>query len=224
MTKGPWTKGLKESTKYMVNYEKLIAFDRVYNCVLAGVDEAGRGPWAGPVVAAAVILDPKKLDILMEIDDSKKIPEKKRELLFNIVIDASLSYAICEVSEIVIDKENILQATLRAMSNAVEKLTIMPGLVLIDGTKCPDLPKFKSEAVVDGDARSLSIAAASILAKVHRDRVMRNYDKMYPQYGFAKHKGYGTAEHMAALAKHGVCEIHRKSYKPVREVMEKRLK
>jgi ribonuclease HII len=124
----------------MANYEKLTAFDRAYACVLAGVDEAGRGPWAGPVVAAAVVLDPKKLETLKEIDDSKKIPEKKRELLFNIVIDASLSYAICEVSETVIDKENILQATLRAMSNAVEKLTVKPALVLVDGTKCPDLP------------------------------------------------------------------------------------
>jgi len=204
----------------MANYEKLTAFDRAYACVLAGVDEAGRGPWAGPVVAAAVVLDPKKLETLKEIDDSKKIPEKKRELLFNIVIDASLSYAICEVSETVIDKENILQATLRAMSNAVEKLTVKPALVLVDGTKCPDLPNFKSEAVVDGDAKSMSIAAASILAKVHRDRIMRNYDRMFPVYGFAKHKGYGTAEHMAALRKYGVCEIHRKSYKPVREIIE----
>jgi ribonuclease HII len=204
----------------MANYEKLTAFDRAYGCVLAGVDEAGRGPWAGPVVAAAVVLDPKKLETLREIDDSKKIPEKKRELLFNIVIDAALSYAVCEVSEKVIDKENILQATLRAMSNAVDKLSVKPALVIIDGTKCPDLPNFKSEAVVDGDARSMSIAAASILAKVHRDRVMRNYDKMFPQYGFAKHKGYGTAEHMAALKKFGVCEIHRRSYKPVRKIIE----
>lgn len=204
----------------MKNYDKLKDFDMAYNCVIAGVDEAGRGPWAGPVVAAAVILDPQKLDMLKEIDDSKKIPEKKRELLFNIVIDAAVSYAICEVSETVIDKENILQATLRAMSNAVEKLTVKPALVLVDGTKCPDLENFKSEAVVDGDAKSLSIAAASILAKVHRDRVMRNYDKMYPVYGFAKHKGYGTTAHIAALKKHGVCEIHRKSYKPVRDIME----
>jgi ribonuclease HII len=205
----------------MVNYEKLLAFDRAYGCVLAGVDEAGRGPWAGPVVAAAVVLDPQKLETLREIDDSKKIPEKKREKLFDIVVEASLAYAISEVSHTVIDKENILQATLRGMSNAVEKLTVKPALVLIDGTKCPDLPNFKSEAVVDGDAKSMSIAAASILAKVHRDRVMRNYDKMYPQYGFARHKGYGTAEHMAALKKFGVCEIHRKSYRPVREVIEK---
>jgi ribonuclease HII len=204
----------------MKNHEKLKGFDKAYNCIVAGVDEAGRGPWAGPVVAAAVILDPQKLETLMEIDDSKKIPEKKREMLFNIVIDASLSYAICEVSEKVIDKENILQATLRAMSNAVQKLTVKPVLVLVDGNKCPDLPDFKSEAVVDGDAKSLSIAAASILAKVHRDRVMRNYDKMFPVYGFTKHKGYGTAAHIAALKKFGVCEIHRKSYKPVREIIE----
>jgi ribonuclease HII len=204
----------------MENHEKLAAFDSAYGCVIAGVDEAGRGPWAGPVVAAAVILDPAKLDTLREIDDSKKIPEKKRELLFNIVIDASLSYAVCEVSETVIDKVNILQATLRAMSSAVEKLNVKPALVLVDGTKCPDLPNFKSEAVVDGDAKSLSIAAASILAKVHRDRVMRNYDKMYPLYGFANHKGYGTPEHIAALQKHGVCGIHRRSYKPVREIIK----
>lgn len=204
----------------MLNHEKLLGFDRAYGCVLAGVDEAGRGPWAGPVVAAAVILDPGKSGLLTEIDDSKKIPEKKRERLFDVVVECSLAYAISEVSHTVIDKENILQATLRGMSNAVEKLTVRPQIVIIDGTKCPDLPNFKSEAVIDGDARSMSIAAASILAKVHRDRIMRNYDKMFPQYGFAKHKGYGTAEHIAALRKYGACEIHRRSYKPVSEIIE----
>jgi ribonuclease HII len=207
----------------MKNYEKLLEFDRKYNCSIAGVDEAGRGPWAGPVVAAAVVLDPAKLSTLREVDDSKKITEKKREILFDIIVDAALSYAICEVSHTVIDKENILNATLRAMSNAVEKLTVMPEIILVDGTKCPELINFKSEAVVDGDAKSLSIAAASILAKVHRDRVMRNYDKMFPEYGFAKHKGYGTAAHIAALRRCGVCEIHRRSYRPVREIMEKGL-
>ncbi len=208
----------------MKNFSKLLEFDKKYNCLIAGVDEAGRGPWAGPVVAAAVILDPAKADTLQEIDDSKKIPEKKREILFQIILNASLSYAICEVSEKVIDKENILQATLRAMSNAVEKLTVKPGIILIDGTKCPDLPNFKNEAIADGDAKSLTIAAASILAKVHRDRVMRNYDKMFPQYGFASHKGYGTPGHIAALKEHGVCEIHRRSYRPVREVIDKGLR
>lgn len=203
----------------MNNFDKLSAFDRAYNCLTAGVDEAGRGPWAGPVVAAVVVLDPAMLGTLKEVDDSKKLTEKKREELFNMVIGASLSYAVCEVSEAVIDKKNILQATLLAMRNAVEKLTIKPGLILIDGSKCPELPGHRSEAVVDGDARSLCIAAASILAKVHRDRVMRNYDKMFPQYGFARHKGYGTKEHMEALKKYGICEIHRKSYRPVREIM-----
>jgi ribonuclease HII len=204
----------------MINHEKLLEFDRAYGALVAGVDEAGRGPWAGPVVAAAVILNPEKYALLTEIDDSKKIPEKKRERLFDLVVEASLAYAITEVSHSVIDKDNILNATLRGMSNAVEKLNLAPGIVLIDGTRCPELPNFKSEAVVDGDAKSMSIASASILAKVHRDRIMRNYDKMFPQYGFAKHKGYGTPEHIAALKKHGVCEIHRKSYKPVREIIE----
>lgn len=205
----------------MNNYEKLSGFDRAYDCLVAGVDEAGRGPWAGPVVAAAVVLNAARIDTLKEVDDSKKIPEKKRETLFNIVIDACLSYAVCEVSETVIDKRNILQATLLAMQNAVEKLTLKPGIILIDGSKCPDLAGYRSEAVTDGDARSLSIAAASILAKVHRDRVMRNYDRMFPQYGFARHKGYGTPEHMAALNKFGICDIHRRSYRPVRDIMNK---
>jgi ribonuclease HII len=207
----------------MNNYDKLAGFDLAYNCLIAGVDEAGRGPWAGPVVAAAVVLDGSRLDTLKEIDDSKKIAENKREKLFNIVIDASLSYAVCEVSETVIDKKNILQATLLAMRHAVEKLTVKPEIILVDGTQCPELNDYRSEAVVDGDARSLSIAAASILAKVHRDRVMRNYDKMFPQYGFARNKGYGTKEHMEALKKYGICEIHRRSYRPVREIIKSKL-
>ncbi|HRU38896.1 MAG TPA: ribonuclease HII [Candidatus Goldiibacteriota bacterium] len=204
----------------MEKHQKLLDFDASYGSLLAGVDEAGRGPWAGPVVAAAVIIDPQKYGLLSGINDSKKIPEKKREPLFDLIASSSLAFAITEVSHLVIDRDNILNATLLAMANAVEKLSVKPALVLVDGTRCPELEGYKSEAVVDGDAKSLSIAAASILAKVHRDRIMRNYDRIFPQYGFAKHKGYGTAEHIAALKKYGICEIHRKSYKPVREIME----
>jgi ribonuclease HII len=198
-------------------FEQIKKFDEKYPSPLAGVDEAGRGPWAGPVVAAAVVLDPSKLEALIDLNDSKKIPEKKREELFDIVMNSSLSYAIAEASHEVIDNTNILAATLDSMKNALEKLAVKPVFVIIDGNKAPEAEGFKMEAVIDGDAKSLSIAAASILAKVHRDRIMRNYAKMYPQYGFDSHKGYGTKAHVEALRKHGVCPIHRQSYKPVKE-------
>ncbi|MEI7640734.1 MAG: ribonuclease HII [bacterium] len=199
-------------------FSDLHAFDSKYsNLILAGVDEAGRGPWAGPVVAAAVILDKNKILTLTQINDSKIIPEDKREKLYDIVIAASLAYVIIEKSNEEIDSSDILKATLVAMKQAVEQLGIRPDIAIIDGNKVPVLEKCKAEFVIDGDARSLSIAAASILAKVHRDRVMREFDTQYPQYGFKRHKGYGTAEHMKALEIHGICAIHRKSYKPVKK-------
>mgnify|MGYP000492397454 CR=1 FL=1 len=204
----------------MKNFEKLLEFDLKYNCVVAGVDEAGRGPWAGPVVAAAVILDKKKLETLSEVDDSKKISEKKREALYEKIINASICFAISEVSHNVIDKENILIATIKAMKNCIEKLLNKPEILLIDGNMKFLVENIKVEHIVDGDSKSLSIAAASILAKVHRDRIMRNYHKLYPQYGFNKHKGYGTSEHIKALIQYGPCEIHRKSYKPVEKIIK----
>jgi ribonuclease HII len=197
----------------------MLLFDRQYPGMIAGVDEAGRGPWAGPVVAAAVILNPELMETLSGINDSKKLTEKKREALFDIIIESSVTYAITEISHTVIDRINILNATMAAMKGSIEKLSRNPEVILIDGNRLPDAPGFKMKAIIGGDGKSLSIAAASILAKVYRDRIMRNFDRIYPGYGFASHKGYGTKEHMVALAKKGVCDIHRKSYKPVKAVI-----
>ena len=203
-------------------FEDLKNFDGAYAEIIAGVDEAGRGPWAGPVVAAAVILDKTRLASLSAINDSKKIPEKNREILFDVVRDACVAYAIAEMSHSVIDKTDILSATMQAMAAAVKGLKSQPQKVLVDGNRKPPIEGLDIETIVGGDARSLSIAAASILAKVHRDRLMRNYDGMYPGYGFANHKGYGTAQHIKALDERGVCPIHRVSYKPVGDVIRKR--
>jgi len=203
----------------------MLDFDLAYMSDIIGVDEAGRGPWAGPVVAAAVILDFSKAGELSEIDDSKKIPEKKREILYGKVIETCRAYAVCEASAQVIDRINILEATLDCMKNAVEKLVksgFGAGIALVDGISCPRAEGIKIETVKDGDARSLSIAAASIIAKVHRDRLMRRYDVLFPQYGFLKHKGYGTKKHILALRKYGPCELHRKSYKPIAEILNEK--
>ena len=184
---------------------------------IAGVDEVGRGPLAGAVVAAAVILDPKNpIEGLM---DSKKLTEKKRELLAAEIKEKALSWALgrSEVEEI--DQINILQASLVAMSRAVAKLTIEPELVLVDGNKCPKVA-YPVEAIVKGDGLIEAISAASIIAKVARDQEMQALDLVYPGYGLAKHKGYPTAMHRAALIELGVTEIHRRSYKPVRDVLE----
>lgn len=184
---------------------------------IAGVDEVGRGPLAGAVVAAAVILDPKNpIEGLM---DSKKLTEKKRELLAAEIKEKALSWALgrSEVEEI--DQINILQASLVAMSRAVAKLTIEPELVLVDGNKCPKVA-YPVEAIVKGDGLIEAISAASIIAKVARDQEMQELDLVYPGYGLAKHKGYPTAMHRAALIELGVTEIHRRSYKPVRDVLE----
>jgi ribonuclease HII len=197
-------------------YEQLKNFDGGYAGMVAGVDEAGRGPWAGPVVAAAVILDRDLAATLTAVNDSKKLTEKKREELFDVVINACKSYSIAEISNTVIDRTNILSATMEAMKNAVNGLKTAPDIVLVDGNSKPDGGGARIVTVVDGDAKSLSIAAASILAKVYRDRLMRNFDRMYPGYGFARHKGYGTQEHMKALSDQGICAIHRVSYKPVK--------
>jgi len=204
----------------MKNFQKLFTFDLQYNGIIAGVDEAGRGPWAGPVVAACVILDRAKLDNVKEVDDSKKLSEKKREKLYQIIIDSCVCFAISEVSHNTIDKKNILEATTMAMLNCIQKLTFKPDLLLVDGNIGFRVENTKVEHVINGDEKSLSIAAASILAKVHRDRIMRNYHKIFPQYGFINHKGYGTKEHIAALLKYGPCEIHRKSYKPVENIIK----
>jgi ribonuclease HII len=179
--------------------------------LICGIDEAGRGPWAGPVVASAVILDPK--NIPQGLNDSKKLNEAKREFLFDPIMQSS-QVGIGIVSAAEIDEINILQATFLAMQRAFSQLEITPHLALIDGNKSPKL-NCKTQTIIGGDAKSLSIAAASIIAKVTRDRIMHQHDQSYPQYGFARHKGYGTAAHTAALAIHGPCAEHRKSFKPI---------
>ena len=178
--------------------------------LICGVDEAGRGPLAGPVCAAAVIL-PTDLEI-EGLNDSKKLTEKKREALYDIIIDKALAYGITLVSEKVIDEINILQATFLAMKGAVEAMELTPDYVLIDGNREPDLGQLPVKTIVKGDSRSANIAAASILAKVTRDRYMMEMDREYPQYGFAVHKGYGTKKHYEALTEHGHCPIHRLSF------------
>ncbi len=178
--------------------------------LICGVDEAGRGPLAGPVCAAAVIL-PTDLEI-EGLNDSKKLTEKKREALYDIIIEKALAYGIAMVSEKVIDEINILQATFLAMKGAVEAMELTPDYVLIDGNREPDLGQLAVKTIVKGDSRSANIAAASILAKVTRDRYMMEMDREYPQYGFAVHKGYGTKKHYEALTEHGHCPIHRLSF------------
>ena len=179
-----------------------------YNFI-AGVDEAGRGPLAGPVYAAAVIL-PSGC-IIEGLNDSKKLSEKKREKLYDIIIDKAVSYSVQSVCETVIDEVNILNAVFIAMNKAVQSLNPPPDYVLVDGNRIKDM-KFPCETVVKGDSKSINIAAASILAKVSRDRYIKEISDKYPEYNFAKHKGYGTKEHIEVLKKLGPCEIHRKSF------------
>lgn len=181
--------------------------------LIAGVDEAGRGPLAGPVVAAAVILD--DLNPIAGLDDSKKLTAKKRERLYDEIMAKALCISIAEASVAEIDSINILQATMLAMQRAVLGLRLPPSKVLIDGNRVPVLPML-SEAIVGGDAKVEAISAASILAKVTRDRWCAQIDVAHPEYGFAKHKGYGTAQHLAALKMHGATTLHRTSFAPVR--------
>ena len=183
--------------------------------LIAGVDEAGRGPWAGPVVAGAVILD--QTNIPLGLNDSKKLTEKKREALFQPIKESCL-VGVGIVDAAKIDEINILQATMLAMKLALKDLSDQPDFVLIDGNRSPDI-KIPNEAIKKGDAKSLSIAAASIIAKVTRDRMMQEYDAEFPQYGFAQHKGYGTAQHAQALNQHGPCVIHRMSFAPIKKLL-----
>lgn len=177
---------------------------------ICGVDEAGRGPLAGPVYAAAVILSPEYP--IIGLNDSKKLSEKKREFLYDIIIEEAVAYCIASASVEEIETYNILGATYLAMTRAVEGLSQTPALALIDGNRIPPNLTMPAKTVVKGDALSESIAAASILAKVSRDRVLKELDKQYPQYGFAVHKGYGTAAHTAALREFGPCPEHRPSF------------
>mgnify|MGYP001026712352 CR=1 FL=1 len=188
--------------------QNLFDFDRNFNLsAIAGVDEVGRGPLAGPVVAACCILP---LDCMIDgINDSKKLSEAKREKLY-CEITASAFFKVSVIPQEVIDEINILRATKRAMAECIENMPVKPELVLIDAVDIKVSVPIKS--IIKGDAQSYNIAAASIIAKVTRDRLMRDYDNLYPQYGFAKNKGYGTKEHIEALKKCGPCPLHRKSF------------
>ncbi|MBU4304201.1 MAG: ribonuclease HII [Candidatus Omnitrophica bacterium] len=191
-------------------------FDKGIESV-AGVDEAGRGPWAGPVVAAAVIVS-RNYEFCAKINDSKKLsPRQRRKAFEEITAKCLYSYAVADQEYI--DRYNILNAALFAMAQAVNSLKCPPGWVIVDGPHKPDIP-FPCTAVIDGDAKSISVACASIVAKVIRDEMMCEYDKQYPQYGFSSHKGYGTKAHADALNRFGPCPLHRKSFRPIKEFLK----
>lgn len=184
---------------------------------IAGVDEAGRGPLVGPVVAAAVILNPLKP--ILGLNDSKKLTAKKREALFNEIQDKAIAFSIAQASHIEIDQLNILQASLLAMRRAVEGLAVTPHQVIVDGNQVPKGLSMPCQAIVGGDALEAAISAASILAKVTRDRQMQELSQQYPQYGFAQHNGYPTQAHLQAIAQYGVIEQHRRSYAPIKKAL-----
>lgn len=199
----------------MLEYEKKL-WENGYELV-AGVDEAGRGPLAGPVYAAAVIF-PKGI-VIDGVNDSKKLSEKRREELFGVIIENALAYSIASVDEKEIDRINILNASMKAFKLALDGLTVKADFALLDGNRAPELD-IPYETVVKGDAKVQAIAAASILAKVSRDRYICEMDKLYPQYGFAKHKGYPTKEHKEAVAVFGPSPIHRLTFKGVAEYVK----
>jgi ribonuclease HII len=184
--------------------------------MLAGVDEAGRGPLAGPVFAAAVILDPMRP--ITGLADSKVLSESKRDSLYSLIKEAALSWSIAQASVEEIDELNILQATLLAMQRAVKGLSIQPDEVLVDGNRLPDL-SMPAQAIVKGDSKVQAISAASILAKVERDKLMVDYHQLYPEFSFHVHKGYGTKQHLAEIEQCGFLDIHRKTFNPVKTML-----
>lgn len=204
-------KKLEALEKEKQRTESLKKFEKEYAAFgyLCGIDEVGRGPLAGPVVAGAVIL-PKDCDILY-LNDSKQLSEKKREELYDVIMEKAVSVGLGFSSPERIDEINILQATYEAMREAVSKLSVQPDVLLNDAVTIPGLP-MKQVPIIKGDAKSVSIAAASIVAKVTRDRMMVEYDTVFPEYGFASNKGYGAAAHIEALKKYGPCPIHRRSF------------
>ena len=197
----------EEISRPLYEYDSAVRAEK--GC-FAGVDEAGRGPLCGPVCVAACILDPQ--DPVWGINDSKKLTEKKREALFEEICRKALAYSIVFVGPEVIDRDNILKATLGGMRQAVEQLDIVPNLVLVDGNRCPEGLAMPAQPVVKGDATSASIGAASILAKVSRDRYMAELDRQYPQYQLAKHKGYPTKLHYDLIARYGIQPFYRRSF------------
>ena len=210
-------KELKKQQKHeqeLLRLEELSKFEKEYNEkgyeLIGGIDEAGRGPLAGPVVAACVIL-PKGC-IIEGVNDSKKLSEKKREALYEEITQKAVAWGVGIIDNNVIDDINILEATRKAMTHAVEELNIKPEYIFIDAEKKVDTKGIPYLPIVKGDALSISIASASIVAKVTRDRMMKEYDQMFPEYGFEKHKGYGTKAHTDAIREHGLTMIHRKSF------------
>lgn len=197
-----------ERLNKLKEYEQsLYSNDLKYIC---GIDEAGRGPLAGPVVVAAVIM-PK--DSMIEgVNDSKKISEKKREALYEIITNEAVAYSVAIIDHNRIDEINILNATKEGLTNCIKDLSIKPDRILVDALEKIDTCKIPYTSIIKGDAKCYSIAAASIIAKVTRDRIMRKWDEIYPEYGFEKHKGYGTAMHIKAIKEYGLCPIHRKSF------------
>ena len=194
----------------MPDYEfEKAAVNSGFSCI-CGVDEAGRGPLAGPVCAAAVILPEGA--VIEGLDDSKKLTEKKRERLYDIIKETAVDYSVAYGTLEEIETVNILEATYLAMNRAIEGLSVKPDFALIDGNRVPRGIKIPCETIVKGDSKSMSVAAASVLAKVTRDRLMLEYDKKYPEYNFKKHKGYGTKEHTELIKQYGPCEIHRPSF------------
>ena len=177
---------------------------------ICGIDEAGRGPLAGPVVVAGVIMPQ---DSMIEgVNDSKKVSEKKREKLYDVILEEAISYSVAIIGQDMIDEINILNATKQGVTNVVEKLEVKPDLIIVDALTHIDTKGIPYDSIIKGDAKCYNIAAASIIAKVTRDRIMRQWDEVYPQYGFAQHKGYGTAKHIAVIKEYGLCPIHRRSF------------
>ena len=177
---------------------------------ICGIDEAGRGPLAGPVVVAGVIMSKKSM--IEGVNDSKKVSEKKRELLYDKIIEEAISYSVAIIEQDIIDDINILNATKKGVTEVIEGLTKRPDLIVIDALEKIDTKGVPYNSIIKGDAKCYSIAAASIIAKVTRDRIMREWDKIYPHYGFISHKGYGTAKHISAIKEYGLCPIHRRSF------------
>lgn len=177
---------------------------------IGGIDEAGRGPLAGPVVVAGVIMPQNSM--IEGVNDSKKVSEKKREKLYDLILEEAISYSVAIIGQDVIDEINILNATKQGVTKVVEELEVKPDLIVVDALTHIDTKGIPYDSIIKGDAKCYNIAAASIIAKVTRDRIMRQWDKIYPQYGFSAHKGYGTAKHIEAIKEYGLCPIHRRSF------------
>jgi ribonuclease HII len=209
---GSAEKRIEALHKELERTEKMKLYEHQYAAkgYICGIDEVGRGPLAGPVMAGAVIL-PADCDILY-LNDSKQLSEKKREELYDIIMEKAVATGIGMSDPQRIDEINILQADYEAMAQAVSRLCVQPDVLLIDAVHIPQLERFEQVSIIKGDAKSISIAAASIIAKVTRDRLMKELDASYPEYGFAQNKGYGSADHIAALKKYGPCPIHRRSF------------